>query len=561
MVDDSYTGADLFVDALEQYGVTHVFGNPGTTELPVMNSLSDADLKYVLCLHEDIAVGMGAGYASARLHHSHYDDVVTPVGVANLHITPGVAHGIGNLYAAMHSGSPLVLTAGNHSTDYQHTEPVLSGDLVEMTEQFTKWSAEVQDVSALPTMLRRAFRTAMTPPTGPVFLSIPMDVSLAETDARPERLGHIPSGGRGNRSDVQRAADLIVEADDPILVVGDQVGRSGREAVSAAVSLAESSGAKVHGEPLASEVNFDVDHDQWISPLSPQPSVAPKLLNTDTIVFAGAVETMSITRPHGEIISPETRCVYLGTDAWQLGKNHTADATVIGDPGEIMAELADLVDDELPAERREERLERVTALNEKIDAKISDDPSSDQPLASKDELIDRVGEVVPDAYVVDEAITTKQALLTRWPLKHESYFGNKGGGLGYGLPASLGVAAAEAERGENKKTVAVVGDGSYLYYPHSLYTAARYDIDLTVVVPDNRNYRILKNNMTSILGGDHEDYDFVGMDFEPAVDIVGNARTHGASSHLVESPDEIGPVVERAVKTDGPAVVDILIHD
>jgi benzoylformate decarboxylase len=169
---EGYTGADLFVDALERYGVEHVFGNPGTTELPVLDALSDSDLEYVLGLHEDIAVGMASGYASTRRYHSHHDDDVMPAGVVNLHITPGLAHGIGNVYAAKFAGTPLVITAGNHERDFRHEEPLLYGDLAEMVDQFTKWSAEVLSVEALPTMVRRAFRVALTPPTGPVFLGL-----------------------------------------------------------------------------------------------------------------------------------------------------------------------------------------------------------------------------------------------------------------------------------------------------------------------------------------------------------------------------------------------------
>ena len=181
MTDSERTGAELFVDALEQYGVTHVFGNPGTTELPVVHEIADSDIEYILGLHEDIATGMASGYASTRRYHAHREDEpigksdVLPLGVANLHLTAGLAHGLGNVYAASVAGAPVLITAGNHSLDFRHEEPILSGELVEMIDQFTKWSAEVSSVEALPTMLRRAVRTALTPPTGPVFLALPMD--------------------------------------------------------------------------------------------------------------------------------------------------------------------------------------------------------------------------------------------------------------------------------------------------------------------------------------------------------------------------------------------------
>jgi benzoylformate decarboxylase len=245
---DTYTGADLFVDALKDYEVTHVFGNPGTTELPITEALGGSDLEYILGLHEDIAVGAAAGYAQTRRYHSHHDREVMPAGVVNLHVTPGVAHGLGNLYDASMAGAPIVVTAGNHSADFRHEEPILSGDLEAVTEQFCKSSAEVLDVAALPTMLRRAFRVALTPPTGPVFLSLPLDVTMASTDARPERLGSIPAAGRGDPAEIERAADLVSKAEEPVLVVGDGVARSGSGAIEAATDLAEVAGLRVHGD-------------------------------------------------------------------------------------------------------------------------------------------------------------------------------------------------------------------------------------------------------------------------------------------------------------------------
>jgi len=143
----------------------------------------------------------------------------------------------------------------------------------------------------------------------------------------------------------------------------------------------------------------------------------------------------------------------------------------------------------------------------------------------------------------------------------EQYVSNKGGGLGYGLPASVGAAVAEGEREAPRDVVGFVGDGSYLYYPHSLYTAARRGLDLTVVIPDNRNYRILKDNTLDIMGGEEADYEFAGMDFEPPVDIPTNAESHGARGHLIETPDGIAPAFADALDRSGPDVLDVLVHD
>ncbi|PSP38365.1 acetolactate synthase [Halobacteriales archaeon QH_7_65_31] len=562
---DTYTGADLFVDALETYDVPYLFGNPGTTELPVMEALPETDIEYVLGLHEDVAVGAAAGFAQTRRYHADHDADITPAGVANLHITPGLAHGIGNLYGASMAGAPLVLTAGNHERDFRHEEPILTGDLETLTDQFCKYSAEVSSVDALAMMVRRAFRTALTPPTGPVFLGLPVDVMMAETDDRPEPLGPIPDAGSGDPRQIREAADLLVEADNPLLVVGDHVARSGTDAIDAAVELAEATGARVHGEMLGSEVAFPTSHDQWLSYLPPRETLAATLQNTDTIVFAGCSTNTTLLRHEEPLVPEDAATIHLSNDAWQVGKNDPADAALIGDPGRIMDAVATRVAERLDEGTLQARLSHVAAMKESMAAAMDSmgegDAPEDDPRASKREVVETIIESDADPRIVDEGITAKYALLTHYPLEPESYVSNKGGGLGYGLPAAIGAAAAESLRDEPRDVLGHIGDGSYLYYPQSIYTAVRHDLDLTVLVVDNRNYRILKDNTNSMFGGSDDDHEFVGMDFDPHVDIPTNAESHGARGHLVETLDELGATLDEALATPGVDVIDALVHD
>lgn len=195
-------------------------------------------------------------------------------------------------------------------------------------------NTEVQDVEALPAVMRRAFRIALTPPTGPVFVSLPLDVLTAETTARPERLGPIPNAGRGDPDQIRWAADLLAEADEPILVVGDGVARGGCRAVDTARELAEAARARVYGEIHASEVAFPADHPQWISylPLA-NDSLARDLLDTDTIAFVGCSTNETFLHQEEELVDSETACIHITDPGIQIGKNQPADAAIVGDPG------------------------------------------------------------------------------------------------------------------------------------------------------------------------------------------------------------------------------------
>ncbi|ELY95831.1 thiamine pyrophosphate-binding protein [Natrialba taiwanensis] len=564
-----YTGADLLVDSLESYGVTHLFGNPGTTELPLMQSVVDSELEYVLGLHEDVAVGAAAGYAMRRRHHANAatDETrtaaqtdVLPLGVANLHLAGGLAHGLGNLYNANISGAPVLLTAGTHSRDFQQEEPILSGDLVSMAEPFTKWSAEVKDVAALPRMVRRAVRTALTPPTGPVFLSLPVDVQQAKTEQSPERLGKIPTAGRGDADAIGEAATALTNAEDPVIVLGDEVGRRGSDAVAAAVELAEAAGARVHNEILAYEVNFPTAHEQWQGVLSTKAPATAAAMDTDTLVFVGCSTNTTVTRPTRRLVPEDANCVHIAADAWELGKHAPADTAVLGDPAAILPELADRVAAAVDEGERERRLEGVRAWAES-EASGSTTPETVDGTLTKAGLARAFRRVAPDALVVSEAITASPPLLDEFPFEATQLLGTKGGGLGYGLPASVGAAVAEREAGGDRSVLGYVGDGSYLYYPQTLYTATRYDLDLTVVIPDNRNYRILKENTAALMGGDPDEFDYAGIEFEPPVDLVGSAEAHGATGITLESPAEIDETIGEALEHDGPVVVDVPVVD
>ncbi|WP_311173608.1 thiamine pyrophosphate-binding protein [Halobellus ordinarius] len=557
----SATGADLFVDALETYGVTHLFGNPGTTEVPILRAIEQSELTYLLGLHEDIAVGMAAGYASTRRYHAHAAEAdVLPLGVVNLHVAPGLAHGLANIQNAAQSGVPLLVTAGDHGTNHRHEEPILSGDLEEMAREYTKWSAVVDDVSALPTMLRRAVRVALTPPTGPVFLGLPIDVMLAETDARPERLGSIPTAGRGDPEQIVAAARILERADDPALVLGDRVAQAGRRAIDAVTDLAAATGAAVYSEMATAEINYPPEDDHWVSFVAPDTEMARVAFDADTLVFVGCSTNTPYIPYEKPFIPDDATTIHVSDDIWEIGKNIPADVAVVGDPGAVTAELAETVD--VSAAERTRRRQSIPSRRDAVEQFLpSSGDEAETDSITKVELADALADTAPDALVVNESNTSKYPLLTRWSLGPEQFIANKNGGLGYALPAAVGAAIATAQAGEKRPVVGFIGDGSYLYYPQAVYSAARYGVDVTIVIPNNRNYRILKDGMIDICGGTDADYDFVGMDIEPPVDIVENARSHGVSAERVTARENLESTLNKAFRVNGPSVVDVQVED
>lgn len=553
------TGADLFVETLEEYGVERLFGNPGTTELPVTEAVADSEVEYVLSLHEDGAVGAAAGYATASRHLGE----TAPLGVANLHAVPGLAHGLGNVYNAMRSGVPMVVTAGAHDTDFQHEEPVLSGHLVETAEPHVKLAVEAKRAEGLPSLLRRAFRTALTPPTGPVFVALPMDVMTAETDAEPDRLGGIPDAGEGDPDSVSEAVEALAEAEEPVLVVGDGVARS--DGVEQAVELAEATGSRVHAEIFAAETNFPTGHEQFVSFLPPDEGIVSTFLKTDTLVFVGCSTNTTLWKNEVELVPEDATIVQASNSGHELGKNAPADVAVLGDPARVCGRIAQEISDVLDDEELESRLESVRTTRQALRPmmrEMGEDEPEGSARPSKAELVDAMCNEMEDAYIADEGVTSKYALLTRHELGGNDYLANKGGGLGYGMPAAVGAALAHEDAGSDRRVVGFIGDGSYFYYPQTVYTAVREGIDMTFVVPDNDGYTILRDNADKMFGEPEEgkEYAYTGTRFEPSVDVVGSARAYGATAERIDEPDGLGEALRRSTG-DGVYVVNVKVHD
>jgi benzoylformate decarboxylase len=548
-------GKHALAQMLVAEGVEFIFGNPGTSETPFLDGLQDfPQLKYVQALQEGTAVGMADGYARATGRPAF----------ANIHIAGGLANGISALYNACKGGTPLVLTAGNSDTRMLLSEPVLSGDLVEMTAQYTKWSAEMHHASDIPSAVRRAFKEAKTPPTGPVFLSFPWNTLDEEVDADiiPSAAGYFRT--RPDTQAVARASRLLAQAENPTIIVGDRVAQSG--AMRQLVRVAEQLGARVYAAAF-SEVNFPTSHSLYSGMLNlNSPSTRRQLSGADVVLAVGTNVFSSFLYVAEPFLSPTTRLVHLDSSGWEIEKIYPTEVGILADPHAGLEELADALGQDMTASARETAATRAATLAQER-RKADEDYQrrlkglwDHRPMAV-DRMMHELAQALPsNAIIADESVTSRPALMRAINFDEPgSLYGIRGGALGWAMPGALGVKLANPDR----PVVAVVGDGASMYTVQALWTAARYHIPVTYAICNNRSYRILKVNMEiylrRMLNDQERKSEYVGMDFANPLDLASIAAALGVAGEKVEDPDRLRPALERAIASGKPAVIDVSI--
>ncbi|PKB68201.1 MAG: hypothetical protein BZY81_02495 [SAR202 cluster bacterium Io17-Chloro-G4] len=551
----SMSGKQALAQMLAAEGVEYIFGNPGTSETPFLDVLQDfPQLKYIQALQEGTAVGMADGYARAT----------GKPAFANIHIAGGLANGISALYNAHRGGTPLILTAGNSDTRMFMADPVLSGDLVQMTSQYTKWSAEILHASDIPVAVRRAFKEAKTPPTGPVFLSFPWDTmdDLSDVDIVPSSPGY--HRVRPDTDAIAQASMLLSQADNPVIVVGDRVAQSG--AVSQVVGLAEQLGSKVYASAYT-EVNFPTSHPLYAGILNlNNPSTARQLAGADVVVAIGANVFNSFLYVENPFLSPTTKLIHLDSNYEEVEKIYATEVGILADPAAGTAELTDALGQDMSASAKEAAATRSATYAD--ERRRSDEQYQERlrgltgrsPMAVEQMMQELAEASPPDVIVADEAITSRPALNRAFNFDEPgSFYGIQGGALGWAMPGALGIKLANPDR----PVLAVVGDGASLYTVQALWTAAKYNIPVVYAICNNRAYRILKVNMDIYLQRMLEDKerqsDYVGMNFDNPLNISAIAQGMGVAGERVEDPKELGPALRRAYDSGKPALLDVSI--
>jgi benzoylformate decarboxylase len=543
------------LDMLAAQGVRYVFGNPGTTELPLMDAIQDyPSLQYILALQEAACVAMADGYARAA----------GQPGFVNLHVTGGLVNGLSILYDAFRGGTPLVVTAGQSDTRMHLAEPLLFSDMKSLCRPYTKWSAEVSHARDVPAALRRAFRTAMTPPTGPVFLSLPMDVldEIDDLDLTPPSpvYARVPPDPEG----LARAAEMLAQARNPLMLIGDRIAQSG--AVSETVAVAETMGAPVMALSY-SEVNFPTDHPLFSGVLDPDSSRAQALLARYDVLLAVGCPLFQQFVYSPLALAEKTQVVHLDSSAWEIEKNIPVAVGVWGDLKTGLATLAKKLQHGQNSEAKSAvpgRMAELGAAKAKTRAAFMEKIKQKGPQKPMDpaRLFLELKEVLPAGTILaSEAITSTVPLFRVIDfVEPGSFFSLRGGALGWGIGGALGIQLARPDR----PVVAVIGDGSALYTIQGLWTAARYNLPVTYIICNNQSYRILKHYMANYYlpgqGLDDRQSRYTGMNFfDHPLDWVALARGFGIQGFKVEDPDDLKSCLTQALALGKPTLVDVPI--
>jgi len=345
------SGKRAFLELLKQEGVEILFGNPGTTELPLMDALAvENELRYVLALQEASVIGMADGYAQAS----------GKLAVVNLHVTPGLGNAMGMLYDAQKAGSPILVTAGQHDQDFNTTEPILWADLPPIARPLVKWSAEVHRLADLPRLVHRAAKTALAPPTGPVFLSLPGDILKAEGELDLLAPTRVAAQLRGDPAAVQKAAAILAQAKRPLIVAGDAVARS--KAHAELIELAELIGAPVYSELVPSTASFPASHPLFRGAMTRMQGPIRKILEQYDVLFSAGGDLFTLSLPSDIEPMPEgLTLIHLDNDPWELGKNYPPQVAILGDPKTTLPDITEAVRNSMSSGARGAARERLDA--------------------------------------------------------------------------------------------------------------------------------------------------------------------------------------------------------
>jgi benzoylformate decarboxylase len=509
---------------MRELGLTTVFGNPGSTELRFFRDWP-GDFRYVLCLQEASAVAMADGFAQAT----------ADAGFVNLHSAAGVGHALGSIFTAARNQTPLVITAGQQTRAMLASHPYLfAEDAASFPRPYVKWSVEPARAADVPGAIARAYWEAMARPRGPVFVSVPEDDWDAPAEPFAPRAVHGAFGP--DAAGISVVAAALAGASRPALVYGPGVDADGAWALG--VELAERLGAPVWAAPVSSRCSFPEDHPLFAGFLVPERSkLAAQLAPFDVVVVIGAPVFTYHVHVSGPFL-PEGVSLFQLTDDAAAAARAPVGTAVISTPATALASL----------------LERAPAA---APSPAADAPAAAAPAAATtaplraETVMAAVRRLMPaDAIVVEEAPTHRNAMHVHLPITIPGgFFVAASGGLGWGLPAAVGVALGHSGR----RVVCLLGEGSAMYSVQALWTAALLGVPVSFVILDNRSYLAMR-----ALGAAIGIPDPPGVDLD-GLDVAAVAEGLGVPATRVSTGEELDAAIESAFTTAGPTLTNVTV--
>ncbi|RXG90308.1 benzoylformate decarboxylase [Bradyrhizobium zhanjiangense] len=518
----SVTVKQATLDLLRSFGINKVFGNPGSTELPFLSDWPD-DIDYVLALQEASAVGMADGYAQATRN----------AGFVNLHSAAGVGNALGNIYTAHRNQTPLVITAGQQARSILPLQAFLYAERAsEFPRPYVKYSVEPARPEDVPAAIARAYYTAMQPPCGPTFVSIPIDDwahAAAPIEARKvsREIGPEPDA-------MQALVAALGSAKHPALVVGPGVDRAG--AVDLMVRVAEKAKASVWVSPFSARCSFPERHPQFAGFLHASPAqLSDALREHDLVIVIGAPVFTFHVEGHAAIFDGGAT-IFQITDDPDAAAVTPVGTSIIATIKPALSLLLDL----LPESKRSTPKGRT----------LPPPPQPADPLPV-DFLLHSLSQAMPEgASLVEEVPSHRPAMQKFMPMRgQDSFYTMASGGLGYSLPAAVGMALGKPKL----RTVCLIGDGSAMYSIQALWTAAQRKLPLTVVVINNSGYGAMRS-FSQVM----QVRNVPGLEL-PGIDFVRLAEGMGCHAVRVSKAAELGEALKRGMAHEGTSLVEVIV--
>ncbi|MBI2183670.1 MAG: thiamine pyrophosphate-binding protein [Thaumarchaeota archaeon] len=537
------TGGEAVVRTLKEQGVECLFGAGGSAYAAIQDSLiSHREIPYYLCLNEMCTASMAEGYARAT----------GKPGVALVHVAVGAANAVGPMFVAHRDKTPLMVIVGEqHSQHLGRKSYNEAPALIEMPRQFVKLSRQVQRPDRIPEEITRAFKVALSPPTGPVFLSIPEDYLTAEVESGiPEAERYrVMSGFGPNPQAVKEAAKTLSKAQRPFIVMGRGVAQS--RASDEVVKLAEMVGAPIFAEKNGYLIDFPTTHELYFGDFNP---AHPLIRNADIMLGLGGRTEIEMRYSSEPLLRSDLKIIEMHSDPEEIALIHPADIGIFCDPKQGLIELIRQLGTRRAASSLRSRMTTLRACKQSFEGEVDrrvKETWDNVPLKlgrfmkELAGLIDRKNTVVIGH---GSGVQLVRHLLKPWTI----FMQNGAGYLGWMLSAALGVKLGMP----SKEVLAVVGDGNLMFGPQALWTAAKYNIAVKIIVLNNGFY------LSEITRKNLQTRNFLGTDIgEPPIDFVQLANSMKVPAETVQKPRDIRRALRNALSHQGPYLLNLVVDN